>query len=163
VPWRLRGVRFGLNVFDDSPVDTAKWLFNVGHMPTTTYAKLPYRDNLQMAKIVDGGLPASALHEMARVLNVAPRVFLAVVKIAPRTLARRRVRLKADESERVLRVARLFRLAEDVFEDRPAAVRWFSRPLSTFGGRSPLALCSTEFGAREVEQTLGRIEHGVFS
>jgi putative toxin-antitoxin system antitoxin component (TIGR02293 family) len=94
---------------------------------------------------------------------VAPRVFLAVVKIAPRTLARRRVRLKADESERVLRVARLFRLAEDVFEDRPAAVRWFSRPLSTFGGRSPLALCSTEFGAREVEQTLGRIEHGVFS
>jgi putative toxin-antitoxin system antitoxin component (TIGR02293 family) len=146
-----------------SPVDTAKWLINFCHMPATSYAKLPYRDNLQMAKIVHLGLPASALNEMARMLNVAPRAFLAVVKIAPRTLARRRERLKADESERVLRVARLFRLAEDVFEGRSAAVRWFSRPLQALGGRSPLALCSTEFGAKEVEQTLGRIEHGVFS
>ena len=43
------------------------------------------------------------------------------------------------------------------------AAAWFGEPLSVLGGQTPLDLCATEAGAREVEQTLGRIEHGVFA
>ena len=143
-------------------IDTAKWLFSVCHM-ASSFASFPYRDNLRMAKLVTTGLPSSSVAEMARIFGLTPDVVSKIVRIAPRTLARRRERLKADESERVLRVGRLLHLAEDVFEDRRSAIKWFLRPLQNLGGSSPLHLCSTEFGAREVEQALGRIEHGVFS
>jgi putative toxin-antitoxin system antitoxin component (TIGR02293 family) len=49
-----------------------------------------------------------------------------------------------------------------VFEDRDEAAAWFSEPLNELGGKTPLECCALEAGAREVEETLGRIEHGVF-
>jgi uncharacterized protein (DUF2384 family) len=33
----------------------------------------------------------------------------------------------------------------------------------SLGHATPLALADTEFGAREVEDLLGRLEHGVYS
>jgi putative toxin-antitoxin system antitoxin component (TIGR02293 family) len=145
-------------------VDSANWPRMFCRMASITLKTLPYRDNLRMAEIVHEGLPMLTLREVAKSFGISPSKLSTFVRIPPRTLARRRQeRLKADESERVLRVGRLLRLAEDVFEDRDAAVKWFMRPLQSLGGNSPLQLCSTEFGAREVEQALGRIEHGVFS
>jgi putative toxin-antitoxin system antitoxin component (TIGR02293 family) len=90
----------------------------------------------------------------------------AAVLIPQRTLERRLAVnsiLKTDEAERALRLARLFAKAKDVFEDGNEAAAWFAEPLSVLDGKTPLELCATEAGAREVEQTLGRIEHGVFA
>ena len=132
-------------------------------MSTSTLATLPYRDNLRMATLVSQGLPTAALRELAEALGLSASNLASIVRIATRTLARRQHRLKADEAERVLRLGQLLRMADEVFADREAAVRWFRRPLRVLGGKSPLQLCATEFGAKEVEQTLGRIAHGVFS
>jgi putative toxin-antitoxin system antitoxin component (TIGR02293 family) len=60
-------------------------------------------------------------------------------------------------------VKRLLQKAQAVFESRDAAQRWFTRGLAVLGGKSPLELCASEPGGREVELVLGRIEHGVFS
>ena len=73
-------------------------------------------------------------------------------------------RLKADESDRVYRFAHLFSLAIGMMQgDRAAAAKWFSTPKEILGGETPLAHAATEIGAREVEQLIGRIRHGVFS
>lgn len=61
------------------------------------------------------------------------------------------------------RVARLHALAERVLEDAAVARGWLRAEQPGLGGRVPLALIRTEAGAREVEDLLGRIEHGVFS
>jgi putative toxin-antitoxin system antitoxin component (TIGR02293 family) len=53
--------------------------------------------------------------------------------------------------------------AREVFEDASAAADWLTEPLRALGGHTPVELCATDAGAREVEQTLSRIEHGVFS
>jgi uncharacterized protein (DUF2384 family) len=42
-------------------------------------------------------------------------------------------------------------------------VVWLRSPNRALGGESPLALSKTEVGAREVENLIGRLEHGVFT
>ncbi|MDZ4774620.1 MAG: antitoxin Xre/MbcA/ParS toxin-binding domain-containing protein [Planctomycetota bacterium] len=88
----------------------------------------------------------------------------ACVAVPMRTLARRKKegRLDSHESDRVLRAARLFKATLALFEgDTDAARKWFHAPHRALGDMSPLALASTDVGAREVEALIGRLEHGV--
>jgi putative toxin-antitoxin system antitoxin component (TIGR02293 family) len=90
----------------------------------------------------------------------------ATIGIPERTLARRRVsrRLTPDESERLLRISAIFEDALGLFEgDVAAAVNWLTTPRKALGDRAPLAYARTEPGAREVENLIGRLEHGIFS
>lgn len=47
--------------------------------------------------------------------------------------------------------------------DRRAAEQWLRTPVPALGGRRPVDLGSTEPGAREVEDLIARIRHGVIS
>lgn len=73
--------------------------------------------------------------------------------IPQRTWARRKKedRLQPDESDRVLRRARVFAHAVEVFEYRRRAARWLVEPVLVLGRRSPLSLLDTDLGALEVE------------
>ena len=57
----------------------------------------------------------------------------------------------------------LFDRALEVLGEKEAARHWFKTSNKALGGRSPLEFADTEPGAREVEELLGRIEHGIFS
>jgi putative toxin-antitoxin system antitoxin component (TIGR02293 family) len=80
-------------------------------------------------------------------------------------LARRKQerRLRADESDRLLRLARVAAVAEDVLGAQDKAGRWLQKPNRALGGIVPLDLLDTDLGAEEVVTVLGRIEHGVYS
>jgi putative toxin-antitoxin system antitoxin component (TIGR02293 family) len=72
--------------------------------------------------------------------------------------------LKPDESERVDRIERVYRLAIELFEgDKAEAVKWLKEPNRGLANQPPLDFSRTEIGAREVENLIGRLEHGVFS
>jgi len=89
-----------------------------------------------------------------------------ILFMSARTLQRRKTegRLHADESDRLLRLSRVFGRAIELFEgDSDAALRWMKKPLPALGLVAPLAMSKTEPGAIEVERLIGRIEHGVFS
>jgi len=89
-----------------------------------------------------------------------------IVGIPERTLARRKVsrRLTPEESERLLRISAVFEDAVDLFEgDVAAAVNWLTTPRKALGDRTALAYARTEPGAREVENLIGRLEHGIFT
>lgn len=82
------------------------------------------------------------------------------------TVTRRRQsdKLTPNESDKVLRYARLLRAATRLMAgNEDAANRWLGTPLPLLGGESPLEYARTEAGAREVEQLIGRIEQGVYS
>lgn len=72
------------------------------------------------------------------------------------------VAAKPPVTERALRLARIVALAEQVLEDAGAARQWLAQPQPGLGGRAPDALLSSEFGAREVEALLQRIDAGVY-
>jgi putative toxin-antitoxin system antitoxin component (TIGR02293 family) len=110
------------------------------------------------------GLPISSFEKLRKKLDVSDNLLSQIVSIPKRTLNRRKQqgRLNAVESERVLRIARLYDKALDVFEDEEAAENWFKKPARGLAGTPPLKYADTELGAQEVDRLLIRIEHGVF-
>jgi putative toxin-antitoxin system antitoxin component (TIGR02293 family) len=76
----------------------------------------------------------------------------------------RSVYASPQESERLLRISGVFERAVELFEgDIAAAVTWLTTPQKSLGRHSPLIYARTEVGAREVENLIGRLEHGVFT
>ena len=61
------------------------------------------------------------------------------------------------------RVARLRALAEFVLQDAAAGRAWLATPQPGLGGKVPNDLLRSEFGARDVETLLNRIEHGIYT
>lgn len=91
---------------------------------------------------------------------------LGAMKLAPATLARRRASgaLTADESEHLLRLAFLFEQSIGLFEgDRAAAANWLRSPVRGLGGKAPIEMARTAFGAKLVENLIIRLEHGVIT
>lgn len=61
-----------------------------------------------------------------------------------------------------MRFTRLFGIAYTVFGDEAASREWLKTENPGTAGESPLSYADTEFGAREVENLLGRIDHEGF-
>jgi putative toxin-antitoxin system antitoxin component (TIGR02293 family) len=84
--------------------------------------------------------------------------------VLPRkTLSHRRIlgSLTPDQSDRLSRVLRMIDLAETMFGDPAKARTWLRRPTPLLDGESPLDRLDTDFGIRQVEAILGRIDHGL--
>jgi putative toxin-antitoxin system antitoxin component (TIGR02293 family) len=111
------------------------------------------------------GLPYAALEAISAGFDVAREDLIAVLHVPPRTLARRKreKRLRPDESDRLFRLGRIAALAEDVLGSREKASRWLHMPNRALGQAVPLRHLDTELGARQVEDLLVRIAHGVVS
>jgi putative toxin-antitoxin system antitoxin component (TIGR02293 family) len=122
------------------------------------------RSSFDWIAIVREGLPARVLDALAGNLKLTRGELAAALGIADRTLARRRKEgvFTAEESAKLLRLARVAQRAAQVFEGSDAALDWLKRPNRALGGETPLALLDTEIGAEGVLDVLGRIEHGVF-
>lgn len=132
-----------------------------------TYAELlGLRDTapLQVAERVRAGLGYGAFEHFRRHGAFDAVELAGLVNIPLRTLARRRAagRLEPDESDRLVRLARVFAQAVSLFEgDAAEARRWLATPLPVLGGEAPLRAATTDPGAREVEALIGRLEHGI--
>jgi len=127
---------------------------------------LSVSDPSKLLRSAEAGLSIKALDSFRLSFSLSLAQLSDIVQISPTTLARRRRarRLTAEESDRLLRMTRLFAKALELFEgDAPGARSWLSSPQIAFAGATPLDVARTEFGAREVEALLERLEYGVFS
>lgn len=121
-------------------------------------------DPLKLVVRVQKGLSFAALERFQRNTALSTIDLAQVVQIPVRTLMRRKAqgRLQPDESDRLLRASRIFGRALELFEgDIAAARRWLSTPLRAFGGARPIAVAGTDVGAGEVDNLIGRLEHGI--
>ncbi len=114
---------------------------------------------------VSAGLPAQLARELARCLEISLDDVAGLLRMNPRTLARRMGEGSLDlgESERLWQLSRLFHRAEEVLESRAGALHWFKNPIAALGWATPMAYARTAVGLRELDKILGRIEHGVYS
>ncbi|MGB0743531.1 MAG: type II toxin-antitoxin system Xre/ParS family antitoxin [Opitutales bacterium] len=112
------------------------------------------------------GLPVEEFDSLREMLGLPVDQMAAKIGISLATLSRRRAKKQAldrDHSDRLMRYARLYWLAVDYFEGESSAAReWLASPAPGLGGHSPLEYAETEMGAREVEDLIGRLEHGVY-
>jgi len=112
---------------------------------------------------VRGGLPFSSLTAVMEQYGIPREVLCAILHLSRRNLLRRREqsRLSADESDRLYRLARVLAHANRVFGDLEESAEWIQAPNPSLGKQQPLALLDTDIGAEQVDDVLGRIEHGI--
>ena len=113
----------------------------------------------KLIELLHAGLPVSELDDLQTSLAVPMEKLIPMLGISKATFHR----LAQAESDRVVRFARLMGKAVEVMESEECARQWLASPQFGLGGAVPLEYSETEVGAREVEDLLGRIEHGVYS
>lgn len=121
------------------------------------------RSDADVVRLVVNGLPARSLTRLATKVRGAGKL------VAPGTTVRRRLkddeRFSVGESERMVRLARVYALAVEVFGEEARAEAWLERSLEYLPGQasqSPLELAVTDPGARMVEGMLLKTQHGLF-
>ncbi len=122
-------------------------------------------DSVKTVRLIRNGLPFHVLAGFQKATQLPWSDIARLAAIPQRTLTRRQHegKLHPDESDRVWRASTIFELAVELFEgDIPAARKWLQTPQPSLGDETPLHFASTEAGAREVENLIGRLEHGVF-
>ena len=118
--------------------------------------------DLALADAVRDGLPVSALDRLIANGLVTEREVEAHF-IPRRTLYARRQKgtLSREQSDLVVRLARIQAMADEIIGDRQKVHRWLRKPNGALGSQVPLTLLDTEEGGRVVEAVLGRIAHGI--
>jgi putative toxin-antitoxin system antitoxin component (TIGR02293 family) len=124
---------------------------------------VPARSPSQLRALVRAGLPYAALSAVVSGFGLVPAEAGTILRIPDRTLARRKKekRLSAEESDRLVRLARIAALAEEVLGSREKAARWLASENRALGGRTPLSDLDTDLGAEEVEAVLQHLAHGI--
>ena len=130
-----------------------------------TVAELIDLSQAELIEAIIHGLPASLARELAQKMEVSLEDMSGLLRLNPRTFQRRMEEgtLSLGESERLWELARVFFRTAEVLESVARAIRWFKNPIQALGWATPLAYARTSVGLRELENVLGRIEHGVYS
>lgn len=128
-------------------------------------AALSFGAPTRLIRLIQDGLPLSALENLRKKLDLPEESFARKLGISRATLHRRKTagKLAALESDRLVRFVRLTERAIEVIGSIEEAREWLKSPQRGLGGERPLDYAQTEVGAREVENLLGRIEYGVLA
>jgi len=116
-----------------------------------------------LAERVRKGLPFAALLAVMGQYGISRDALCTILRLSARNFLRRRQQkhLSSDESDRLYRLARVIAHANRVFEDTDESADWIHAPNTSLGKQQPLTLLDTDIGVQQVDQVLGRIEHGI--
>jgi putative toxin-antitoxin system antitoxin component (TIGR02293 family) len=114
--------------------------------------------------MIEKGLPYSTYERLRKNTGFSSEQLLDLLQIPKRTLVRRKAaaRFSPEESDRLVRLARVYAKALDFFNgDAAAATGWLTHAQRAFRGVTPLEMTRTDVGAQEVETLIFQLEHGV--
>jgi putative toxin-antitoxin system antitoxin component (TIGR02293 family) len=117
----------------------------------------------EIRRAVEDGLSVEAVTELqAELKRIGVRRPSEYVEaIVTRATRQRRDRLKPEEGERLLRVAKIIALALDVWGDEEDAGAFLTSPHALLGGAKPIDRALSEMGARQVEDLLYGMDLGL--
>jgi putative toxin-antitoxin system antitoxin component (TIGR02293 family) len=128
------------------------------------YIGVASKSEFDLARIVEKGLSTDTL----ALLKQKGLTFseISEIVISPRTLKHRRARgehLSHEETDRLVRVARIVAQAESVFGNHGKALLWLRTADDRIEGRTPLSMLHTDAGGRLIESMLWQIDEGVYT
>ena len=127
-----------------------------------TFGELP---SVEREAAIRAGLPASFLDEAIAKLDVTRADLLTGVGISSSTAARvkqHRKRFSLEDSERLARLARLWREALIVYESEQGTKDWLTSPIPSAGG-APLSMLATQEGFERAQRSIMQLAYGVFA
>jgi putative toxin-antitoxin system antitoxin component (TIGR02293 family) len=110
---------------------------------------------------VAAGLPKAALDALVRHVGSPADSIRLKYRIVPKATYQRSAHLNPAHSQKAERLARVFAMIEDIWQDEAAARRFMNTPHAELNGRTPLEVAMTEVGARQVEEVIERGRHGL--
>ncbi len=119
----------------------------------------------QFIALINEGFPFLSLDHFSSRINMPLGDLAVVLMINQRTLARRKKtgQLLPVESDRLARLAKILAYAIEVLGTQKKASRWLQKSNHALKMRPPIQLLDTDIGSVEVENLLGRIDHGIYS
>jgi putative toxin-antitoxin system antitoxin component (TIGR02293 family) len=111
------------------------------------------------------GVPKKALDNLMEVTGISAIEMSTIIRTSDRTLRRysSRQKLNAEQSERVIELAKIFSRGEEVFGSLTAFREWMSSSVLALGNHKPKDFLDTSLGIEMLMEELGRIEHGIFA
>ena len=120
----------------------------------------------ELAELIRKGLPSGSLIVLGEKLDLKNATLSEKLGIPQRTFTRRlsrHSRLTAAESDRTVRLARVYATAVEMIGSAGKAAQWLRTPNRALAGEVPIDQLDTDLGVKEVENILGRIAYGVYS
>jgi putative toxin-antitoxin system antitoxin component (TIGR02293 family) len=114
---------------------------------------------------VEAGVPVATMVRFVTASGMQLKDLYEVV-IPARTLKHRKARkepLTSDESDKLVRLIRVYDQALRVLGEKEKVLYWLSEPKKRFEDRTPIQMLRTDLGGRMVEEMLGQIYYGMFA
>ena len=114
--------------------------------------------------IIRTRIQPSLFAKMAKHIGMPQKGLAQTLGLNERTLRNRspHQRLTEVESEKSLRVARVYAKAMEVLDSDESAKKWIVSPIKSLGNRRPIDFLETDVGTQEVLNVLNAIEWGVY-
>jgi putative toxin-antitoxin system antitoxin component (TIGR02293 family) len=139
----------------------------LGPLPILKEAALKYGAGpLQKVAIIKKGLPLNALAFFLNASGLSKLELASILQVSVRTLQRYQPQdpLPPAVSEKLLALNDLYQAgARALGGSAKQTTQWLKEPCPALGNRLPLSLLDTYAGTSEVQNVLGRLEHGVYA
>lgn len=114
---------------------------------------------------IRSGVPKKALDNLVDVTGISPAGLASIVRTSDRTLRRYSAnqKLNAEQSERVIELAKVYSRGEEVFGSIDNFREWMNSTVLALGNKKPIEFLDTSLGIEMLMDELGRIEHGIFA
>jgi putative toxin-antitoxin system antitoxin component (TIGR02293 family) len=111
------------------------------------------------------GVPKHALDNLLSVTGITVNEITNIIRTSDRTLRRytSKQKLNAEQSERVIELAKLYSRGEEVFGSLDAFKEWMNSTVMALGNKKPKDFLDTSLGIEMLMDELGRIEQGIFA
>jgi putative toxin-antitoxin system antitoxin component (TIGR02293 family) len=133
---------------------------------STIEQRIPLMTSLHIdLETVEAGVPVATMARFVTASGMQLKDLYEVV-IPARTLKHRKARkepLTSDESDKLVRLIRVYDQAVRVLGEKEKALYWLREPKKRFEDRTPIQMLRTDLGGRMVEEMLGQIYYGMFA
>ena len=120
---------------------------------------LTTEDREEIKRLVGAMIAESGPLSAAQIRDLmADEGFTELTFMNPKTGEKRVIKASLESGPIVDVLAR----AIEVFGTREKALRWLRAPVRSLGDKTPISLLNTPEGLARVQDTLGRVEHGVW-
>ena len=111
------------------------------------------------------GVPKKALDNLIDITGISSTEMSGIIRTSDRTLRRYspKQKLNAEQSERVIELAKIYSRGEEVFGTLDTFKEWMSSSVMALGNKKPKEFLDTSMGIEMLMDELGRIEHGIFA
>jgi len=135
----------------------------MGLQNTKPYSSI--ENEADFISLIRDGVPMKALENIVEIAGLTLIEISNIIRTSDRTLRRytAKHKLNAEQSERVIELAKLYSRGEEVFGNLDAFKEWMNSTVLALGNKKPISFLDTSMGIEMLLNELGRIEHGIFA